>query len=157
MSDKKSKRGPRRGRPRKKGQTHRITVRLREGEDDAILARLAQLPARQTSAYIRRVLRAASEEDLDGALKESAALSADREPAALESSRFLVFTQRRHLPPKSILAGVAARKPGCYSGLGHDQAAELARLRCTSIPAKCRTASAPAVIRAADTAQSSRQ
>ena len=73
MADTKS----RRGRPPKRGQVHRITIRLREGENDAILARLAQLPPRQMSAYIRRVLDAASIENLDAALKESKELAAD--------------------------------------------------------------------------------
>ncbi len=38
-------------------------------------------------------------------------LSADREPAARESARFLVFAQQRHPPPILILVDVAARKP----------------------------------------------
>jgi hypothetical protein len=53
-----------------------ITFRLREGEHDAILARLRRLPRRRRSAYIRRVLSGAPVEVLDGVLRqESEALT----------------------------------------------------------------------------------
>lgn len=63
------------GRPRKPGQSIRITIRLREGEPevDAILQRLARLPAGQRSAYIRRVLAGAPVEALEEVLSEESA------------------------------------------------------------------------------------
>lgn len=68
----------RRGRPRKPGKSHRVTIRLREGEHDTILSRLQALPAGKWSSYIRRVLDGAPVEALDEALRqESDALSAD--------------------------------------------------------------------------------
>lgn len=67
MSDKKY---PKRGRPRKPGRSIKISFRLREGEDDAILARLAQVPRGRRGAYIRRVLSGAPVEVMDQALRE---------------------------------------------------------------------------------------
>jgi len=58
------------GRPRKPGRSIRITIRLREGEDDAILARLRQVPKGRRSAYIRRVLAGAGVEVMDEVLAE---------------------------------------------------------------------------------------
>lgn len=59
-----------RGRPPKPGRSIRITIRLREGEDDAILARLARVPKGRRSAYIRRVLAGAGVEVMDEVLAE---------------------------------------------------------------------------------------
>lgn len=67
----------RRGRPAKAGRSVRVTVRFREGEHDAILHRLRQLPRGRWSAYVRRVLDGAPPEALDDALAvESQALTA---------------------------------------------------------------------------------
>lgn len=81
MSDRKQRanngRTKKRGRPRKPGRSRRYTIRLREGEHDAILERIDCLPAGQRSAYIRRVLAGAPVDLLDGALVESDALAAD--------------------------------------------------------------------------------
>lgn len=59
-----------RGRPRKPGQSHRVTIRLRDGEHDTIIARLQALPKGRWSSYIRRVLDGAPVEALDEALRE---------------------------------------------------------------------------------------
>ena len=48
----------------------RVTIRLREGEHDAILQRLEKVPRGGKSAYIRRVLEGAPVEALDRALVE---------------------------------------------------------------------------------------
>ena len=61
---------PPRGRPPKPGRSVRITIRLREGEDDAILARLARVPKGRRSAYIRRVLAGAGVDVMDEVLAE---------------------------------------------------------------------------------------
>jgi len=67
----------RRGRPRKPGRSIKIALRLREGEHDAILERLRQLPRGHWSRYIRRVLDGAPVEALDDALaQESKILTA---------------------------------------------------------------------------------
>jgi len=67
LSDKKQ---TERGRPCKPGRSVIICFRLREGEDDAILARLAQVPRGRRGAYIRRVLSGAPVEVMDQALRE---------------------------------------------------------------------------------------
>ncbi len=68
----------RRGRPPKPGRSIPVTVRLREGEHDSILARLRTLPKGKWSSYIRRILDGARIEALDEALQqESASLTAD--------------------------------------------------------------------------------
>ncbi len=60
------------GRPHKVGRSVYIPLRLREGEDDEVLMRLARLPTGQRSAYIRRVLAGAPVEALEVALQETA-------------------------------------------------------------------------------------
>ncbi len=47
------------GRPAKNGKRVFVGIWFREGEHDDILARLNQLPERQRSSYIRRVLAGA--------------------------------------------------------------------------------------------------
>ncbi len=70
-------RGRERGRPAKPGRVITLTVKLREGEHDEILARLARLERGQRSAYVRRVLAGASVEVLEGSRpRESAGLTA---------------------------------------------------------------------------------
>jgi len=66
MSDKKTG-----GRPRTRiAPDVRVTIRLRPGQDDAILERLARVPPGRRSAYIRRVLAGAPVEALDVALAQ---------------------------------------------------------------------------------------
>lgn len=49
-----------RGRPRLKTREDvRVVIRLRSGLDDALIARIEQIPSRQRSAWIRAVLRGA--------------------------------------------------------------------------------------------------
>lgn len=52
----------------------RVTIRLREGEDDAILARLKRVPKGRRSAYIRRVLAGAGVEVMDEVLAQESEL-----------------------------------------------------------------------------------
>lgn len=70
----------RRGRPALPGRSIIVTIRFREGEHDAILERLAQVPKGGRSAYIRRVLEGAPVTVLDAALIED-----DEMTAALDS------------------------------------------------------------------------
>jgi hypothetical protein len=49
----------RRGQPAKHGRRVFVGIWFREGEHDEVLARLNQLPERQRSSYIRRVLAGA--------------------------------------------------------------------------------------------------
>jgi len=52
-----------------------LSLRLKEGRDDAVLERLHRLSKGERSAYVRRVLAGASPDLLDNALQESASLT----------------------------------------------------------------------------------
>lgn len=58
------------GRPPKPGRVYVVCIKLREGEHDAILERLRNLPRGYRSAYIRRVLSGAGIELLEESYRQ---------------------------------------------------------------------------------------